>query len=425
MSFLSDYAVVTSGNEVPRVFHAWAGISCLSHAVGRQVWFDRGAVPTVYANMYLVLVGPPGVKKTTALNIAYTMIEELGGIPIAPASITKEAMIKMMGEEGSPCLKVFKHNDKPIRYSQLAIMASEFVNLINAGGNAISMIDFFTDVWDRPGRVYRDTTKWKGDFTIVGPYVSVLACMTDATAQNLLSQKIISAGMTRRCLFVHATTPGKPIPRPVIKPEQKDAWKRCVDHLRAIRLAEGGQFSETDEAKSIYDTFYFDNDANKQKEPSSIKAEFMQTKPEYVIKLAMMLALSDDPTTLTITADHYRNAIDLVTMHEDGSKLLFEGTGRNELSPIATEIVRMVELDPNPIMVKVINLHFLKHATIQQQELVIDNLIRTDQVARLVVRKTDASGKATEISYLTTPEKTKAFMVRKPAGSSTKDSQPS
>jgi len=76
MSFLHDYHIFTSGNEAPQIFHRWAALSCLSHAVGRKVWVQWGILGNVYPHLYLIFVGDPGSKKSTAMNIAKNLILE-------------------------------------------------------------------------------------------------------------------------------------------------------------------------------------------------------------------------------------------------------------------------------------------------------------------------------------------------------------
>ena len=65
MNFLDAYKIFAQGNEASPLFHEWAGINVLSAAVSRRVFFDQNYFK-IYANMYVVLVGEPGDKKTTA-----------------------------------------------------------------------------------------------------------------------------------------------------------------------------------------------------------------------------------------------------------------------------------------------------------------------------------------------------------------------
>lgn len=377
-SFLSDYAIVTNGNEIPKIFHTWAGFSCLSHLVGPRVWTTQGFYK-VYANMYVVLVGSPGVKKTQALRFAQRIVTKAAHVAQAPSSITKEAIIKLMGEKDSRCKGVYKYLDHAINFSQLAIFASEFINLLNAGGNPIGMIDFFTEVWDSVDTGYQDTTKNKGDYAIERPYISILACMTDATIKNLIAQKVVSAGMTRRCLFVTGKSSEVSVPFPEVTQAQIDALHRCVGHAHTLNQL-CGEFQWTPEARREYEVWYHSNTMRRNKEPNEILQQFLQTKPELVIKLAMIHQLADHDPALVINAESVTTAIKEITAVEMGGPALFEGTGRNPLSAVASEIERHIVQSPQPITQKSIYLRFHKDATTQEIDMLLETLRRMDKI---------------------------------------------
>lgn len=106
MSFLTDYLTYTSGNEAPKLFHVWSGLSVLSSLVSRRVWLQQG-IFTWYPNLYVVMVGEPGNGKSTALDIAKAVIRAQKDVPLAADAMTVQALLRHMSEEGSPCKKSF------------------------------------------------------------------------------------------------------------------------------------------------------------------------------------------------------------------------------------------------------------------------------------------------------------------------------
>jgi hypothetical protein len=345
-SFINDYLQWTSGNECPTLFHRWGALAAISNFVSGRVWVDQGIFP-VHANMYLIFVGDPGSKKSTAMGLSFKLIEHFKNIVYAPTAITKEAIMVMMAGENSPCKMQFKHEDKPVFFTHLSVYASELVNLLNSGGNPIGMIDFFTDVWDRVHKQYRDTTKNKGDNLIVRPYITITGCMTGATARSMMNQKLISSGMTRRCLFIHANRASKPIARPQVTEEQSEALQRLLKY--AVKLQNvSGVFAWTPEAEQYFDNWY----ANvhfplTHTETSTILKEFYQTKPEYVLKVSMLLWLSERTDSLVITAENLEKSIKWITEVERGGQLLFENAGRNQLAAVGQAIVAYLTSKPS------------------------------------------------------------------------------
>jgi hypothetical protein len=290
----------------------------------------------------------------------------------------------MMAKEDSPCKQVFKYQDKPVFFSHLSIFASELINLINAGGNPGGMIDFFTDVWDRCDSEFRETTKNKGDNTIVRPFISITGCMTNDTVKMLQSLKIISSGMTRRCLFVHGDLAERPVAFPDVTEEQREAFKALVAH--GVRLQNVcGEFAWEPEARQKYEEFYNLTWQQKRKESSTILKQFLETKPEYVIKVAMLLWLSDRTDSLVLTSENIVKAYNLVTSVEKGGALLFEGAGRNQLSSIAQGIYSAVLRQPKQMMpLKMIYHIFQKDATIDEIKKILEDEVVTERLSPII-----------------------------------------
>lgn len=412
-TFLELYGKLSAGNEAPRIFHMWAGLSIISSIMGRQVWLPRGNVPPVHLNMYVIFTTPPGTKKTTAMLIAKDFIRSLKEIPMAGSNVTKEQMIVTMDttKDSSPCRRAFKWRGKTITYSHYCIFSSEFINQINAGFNPIGMIDFFTDVWD--AKEISDETKNKGCYKVENPFVNLLGCMTDYTAKNLNTQKIVSAGMLRRCLFVLAEDSGIDIPRPELMwtPEQDEIRIELTERAKALRFVQG-EFNWTPEANAFWTQLYLDNGRKKRAETNPIKKEFYQTRPEYIQKVAMLLQLSDDPTTLVLTAENLAIATKLISEVEDGSAILFEGSGRNELSAIGHEIARTCESAKAPIFEKILFKAHMQNLSWMEFTQIVDDMIRIGRLRRVEISK----GASTMI-YITTPQIAKSML--KPASTET------
>lgn len=376
MSFLRNYIEHTGGNECPDIFHTWCGLSSLASITSRKVWLSQG-IFTVYPRLYVILVGPPGIKKSTAVNFSRRLIYNIGGIGIAPASITKEAITEMMAEDGGICKKVFKHNDKAVPYSHLSIYANELTSLVNSGGNASGMIEFLTDIWDLD--VMEVKTKNKGHDIIIGPNINILACMTPEIMQQFLFQRIISGGFTRRCVYVYADRNNEAVPLPELTEIQKSAWDNCIALGKQIQ-ALSGEFVWGEGAKETYSAWYLGNHQKIQEGGGAVMQGFYQSKGEYVLKVAMLVALSETQK-LQLNPVHIRVAVEFLTQTEEGLQRIFEGTGRNELSPIAGEIERFLNSCPQPIKLKALYTRFYQQAKYEEIDSILLHLENAGKIS--------------------------------------------
>jgi hypothetical protein len=417
MSFLQDYTILTATNEAPTIYHRWCALSLLSHSVGRQVWIDWSIVGKVHLNLYIILVGNPGSKKSTAMRIARGFIERLKVKKIAADSMTREMICLTMGQEDSKCQQTFTYEDKKIRYSQLSIFANELINLINSGGNAIGMIDFFTDVWDK--ELYEVETKGKGCDVIERPYVSILGCLTPSTIKLLLSQRVVSGGMVRRCIFVQAQSSSMPVAFPEMSEEQVAASTRIFAHIQKVRNAVGPMVW-TDEAREVFKSFYDDNFWRKKKVHDEALASFLETKPELVLKVAALRHMAQDPIEYKLTADSIHFAVAMVTEVEQGGSYLFAGVGTNKMSSVAQAMEQLINANADPVHKKFLYQAFIKDATIPEIDEIIEGFQRTD---KFVVAEVTRGKHQVPVTYISTKEKMDAFHERLRAAS--KDSQQS
>lgn len=403
MSFLLDYGAYTEGDEVPAIYHMWSGISALSHIIGRRVWFDQQRFK-VFPQLYCILVSDPGGKKSSAMRASRSLVCRVDPtIQFAASCDTRESILQKMGAKDSECLRKYCYNGTTEVYSQLSIFADEFVNLVNAGGNPGGMIDFLTQVFTEQGD-FRNDTKNKGKDLIVKPYVSILACMTSDVAASLASTKIISSGMTRRSLFIYGPQGDTPHALLELTNSQREACERLIAHGRAM-LAAAGEFKLTGPGKEVYTRLYNKDFYRKRTETSTVFKSFLETKPEYVLKIAMLLALSNDPSCLELNGDDIEAAFETVSEIEKGCMQLFDNVGRNVLSPIASNIERLISIEPSPILVKRIYVMESRNASTQDIDLVISDMCRMDKAMRFWVTIKNARSE-----FISTPEKAQAYL---------------
>ena len=104
MSFLTNYQFCTQNNEVPPIYHLFSGLAALSSLVSGKVWLDRGLF-YIRPNLYVVLTGEPGVKKSTAIDIAKQLLREVGSgpCPMTAECQTKEDLTQMLATKSRVC----------------------------------------------------------------------------------------------------------------------------------------------------------------------------------------------------------------------------------------------------------------------------------------------------------------------------------
>lgn len=377
MGFLQDYAEFCNDNESPGIFHIWSSIAALSNIVSRRVWIGQG-IFTVYANMYIVLVGSPGCGKSTAMNIAKGLIRDVKDIPIAASQITKEALTKEMSDDETSGRKNFKNkaDGKIQEYTPMAIFATELVHFLAV--NPLGMIEFFTTIYDEP--VYEVKTKNKGNNYIIGPYITLLGCMTPDITTSFLKANIISGGFARRTVFVWAGGREKAVPFPEVSPLQKAAWNSCVAWANKLKTV-NGEFTWDPEAKEMFRKWYINlrNNISNVKDPMT--AGYFESKHVLLLKTAMIVALSDS-VDLVLRPEHFTTALALLEMVEKNLSKVFEGTGRNELHAVSVKILDVLDPLPEGMPVKRLLANMYREATREDLLKILTHLVSSDRLER-------------------------------------------
>lgn len=402
MNFIQDYRIYSSGDECNPEFHLWSGFVALSACCGPRLWLDMHKF-NVNPNLYVVLVGRPGIKKTTAMNAAAKICRKIGDIPIVPPSSTRQAMADWLANEKGPCMKKFTlPGNRPAQYTRASIFASELVNLVETGGDARGFISMLTEIYD-PQPNFDGHTIGRGVKSIPYPYITMLGCMTPEITGNLIRENALSGGFSRRCLFVYSDKNGPPVPRPQTTPEQNEAEKRLILRGKQVQQLTGA-FEFSPEGYNAYEQWYLKNKAESDRESSQAVVNFLESKATLCLKVAMLLSLSQRDN-LIIDSEEMELAVHLVSDIQRHINTVFAGTGRNPHAPTITGIQSYINLKcsspPHYVNVKKVIGEFFKHAAEDEIRKILSSLalVEPPTIGLLKVKFSGAVAQPAEIVF--------------------------
>lgn len=338
-NFIADYLTFNSGNEAHQHWHLWCGLSVLASCVSRKVWINMGYF-RYYPQLYIVLLGPPGDKKSTAMNIAKRLVREVGDIPFSGQCQSKENLVKELSENERQF--VYDPAKPPYLYTPINCFVTELSQFI--GIDPVKMMDFLVAVWGED--VYDMKTQKHGVQLITGPFVNLLACTTPSWVTNYLKTDIITGGFSRRCLFVLEYEETKRIAIPVVTDEMRAAWNRCVVRGQQLRNIYG-EFTWTPDAKSYFTHWY--ETRTIAKDPNI--EYFDKTKFEQALKVGMLLSLAQSDDRI-LTLDHFQLALAMVDKVLVKLPQVFAGVGRNELAAISVKMEGMIRKEGGLVLEK-------------------------------------------------------------------------
>jgi hypothetical protein len=335
-NFLSHYRDYVIESEPHQNYHLWCAIHAVSALLGRKCWIPQGHF-TVYPNLYIVLVGDPGLRKSTAADVAANVVRSVDTVPMSADSVTKQALIDTLQESEMKATVM----GKEITYHQVSAFIDELREFIGASYVNKENVQFLTTIWSRPE--YQERTRRGGKINIPCPYFTMLACTTPSYINDSVQQNIISDGLARRIIFVFADELNKEVPWPELTDQQAVAWEQIM--LEAVRINNlAGQFNFTEEALKVYKDWYIQN-KKEIKDKSDKTKNYYGSKHVLILKVCMCLSAMyrDD---LVVDLNVLQTTFDLFQETEKDLDTVLAGVGKNPLKPAMQKVLTTLEETP-------------------------------------------------------------------------------
>lgn len=298
---LNRYLELVEETEPPRIMHVWSCISAAGAAAARHLWFDLN-IQHIYPNQFIFLVGPPGCRKNTAINLATGLLENTD-VRYAPDDTggqrqglltalineeSSEAAFERQAEEfgifdtDKPAIRLDFDPNSPITQDAhvLYIKAAEIGTFL--GQNNMDLTRFLIKMWDGDDYVYMLKSSVA---EVKKPLVSLIGGTTPTDLSLILPPEAMGQGFMSRVILVYAPKKYQHIARP--RTPDKQLRKRFVDTFTWISHKAAGGMEETQEAKRALNDAYY-------KSTRIVDTRFihyLERRHTHLIKLTTCLAL--------------------------------------------------------------------------------------------------------------------------------------
>lgn len=258
--FVTKYLEHTSGGETPMVFHRWSCITGISALLEKNVFLHDGLGNT-YPNMYTMLVGGSGTRKSTAIKTMVKYLKKAGYANTASDSATKEAFLHFMANSSTtiaangigadPGKILFQDINAPSEVTTPTLIAAdEFNNFFS--NNVIEFLSMLGELWDYEGN-YTGIAR-SGNVNISNPCVTMLTGNTTETLCRNFPIEALGQGFFSRQLFIHGEPNGVKIAFP--EPPNEKEVEAIVDELRSLTTVCNGRIDFTPSAKKLAALMY-------------------------------------------------------------------------------------------------------------------------------------------------------------------------
>lgn len=191
----------TDGIPSPEIFRLWSGISTLAGALERRVWISTSR-SVLFPNLFVLLVAPPAVGKSQAINNVSELWYATKKFKIAPDNVTKASLIDALDAADG---KRIAPGGALIEYHSLLTASSEFGVLVPA--HDLEFLSVLNHIYDNP-RTYRENRRsLNKNIEIVNPQLNIIAGTQPGFLASLLPEEAWSMGFTSRIIMVYSAVP--------------------------------------------------------------------------------------------------------------------------------------------------------------------------------------------------------------------------
>jgi Protein of unknown function (DUF3987) len=391
----------TAETESPACYHFWVGCSLISAVTKRQVCLNFNMFK-IFPNVYVILVGPSGARKSIATGIGMALAEK-AGIKKFSDKITGAALIRDLSNATEKRIEEDGEGHTIELCSPIMIYASELGVFLGHDAYGSGVIADLTDLYDCPTKWEKKTISRDAE-TVVGPYVSLLAASTPQTLKDTVPTGAVGQGFTSRILFVWGSGRRKRVPIPTWSVGHEMLQSNLIADLSHIGTLRG-TFQFDDEGFKAYKKHYMEHPEPEEEYDDERLRGYASRKDIHTLKLAQICSMADNDSLILTKAD-IDKAIDAVGWLDEGLPEIFAGHGAASNSQDVIRIFKQVEIASlrfgfitYPDLLK----RNYSHVNIPEFTAVIQTLTDTNAISE-TVGKDPKSGKLTKMYRMEDPE---------------------
>ena len=316
-------------SEAPLLYNKWVAVSMIAAVLERKVYlpWDKH----IYPNFYIVLVGPPGCRKGTAMSPGRKVLDEMN-VKIAADAITKEKLASRLEEATDN----FETMDGQIHsYAALTIFSEEFTVFLGYGN--VELMQWLSNWYDCLDH-WKYETKHQDVNEIAGVWVNLVGATTPELLQESMPRESFGGGLNSRIIYVFADKKEKLVIFPFLNKDSNiDLRESLSMDLQKLRMYSGEVIADQSYLNA-WEKWYPAQQGLAIGDDDRM-AGYVERRPTHIHKLAMVFNASRGGG-LTLTDVDFRRAVELLEETERRMANTFAGVGKSQLSSIMNRVLQ-------------------------------------------------------------------------------------
>lgn len=319
--FLRRYVDYTAHSEAPLAYHVFCALCAVGAVVNRRIWFNMGYYK-LYPTLGIILLGPSGIKKTSAANIAVDLLQQVGLVKIYSEKLTPEALIESM--TGADAVGL--------------IYAPEMTVFLNKQKYNEGLVQIITRFMDCPD-LWKSETIGRGERVIRNVAISSLMCSTLDWFIRSTPEDSFGGGFIARNLLIVQEASARCEPIPIPGDERlRGSLSNDMSHFHSLE----GEATLDRIAHARYIDWYRTEHQEMIKKPEhDMLSTYYNRKPDHVKRIAICLHVMEH-RELCVCYECFDLALRLVNWSEQFLPKMLEQMFKKQVGEDADMILRHI-----------------------------------------------------------------------------------
>lgn len=336
--------------EPPIVFHRWSMLSAVGALLGRQYYLPFGEF-NIIPTQYIMLIGDPGTRKSTAIKMAKKTLAASGFEKFAAPKTSKEKFLLdlegieddsgMIIDKNKVMSNLFGEDHVSGEPREVYVVADEFNEFVGSGNlEFLSLLGSLWD-WDDPSAPFKQRLKTSRSVSIYQPTISILGGNTHTGFAEAFPPQSIGQGFLSRLLLIYGESSGKKIAFPKSPPA--DLRNKLTDLLQQMKTDVVGEATFTDKARQMIEVIYRTSPG-----VDDVRFRHYNTRRHtHLLKLCMLAAACNLRTE--IGAEEVLFANTLLTFTEHKMPMALGEFGKSKNGDVAGRIISLLTEADSPL----------------------------------------------------------------------------
>lgn len=334
INFFQLYRHICGESEVPDIYHFWSTVSLLAATVEDRVWYEKFKHEQLFANLFILLVGPSGLGKGTAISQLLRLAESGISINRYRGRVTGAHLIDYLGKPTKD-----EWGQKYLANPKLWLIMDELQNDVSTNKRMVEdFIYLMTELYTASNYKIQTGTREHGQVNIERPIVNWLAGTNEDDLREILTTKLMRSGFTARTCFVFGNYDfDKRCPRIIYPDDYEEVFQHLCYRLWILQRTQG-PFLVTEVAEAELDKWYM-----KRPEPDEeLLYSAWRRHHDLLLKFAMTLCLADGGP-MVLQHKHVIQAKQMVAKIYQFSEMLIVTAGETDQTKPSNDIARYIK----------------------------------------------------------------------------------